>query len=307
MENTIFYHADDYGVTYEQCKKILECNKQGALNSISVIPNVKELDKALGVLEEVDCEHAIRRVLHLNFVEGRPVADIQKVKLLVDDKGYFDKSFVKLLIWSYTKLGNAREQLKSELKEEIKAQIETVMKKYDFDVTAIDSHQHYHIIPIVFECLMEVLQELEKESTCNVGKIRQIRVPVDPLYPIFHVKGMLWKVPAVNWIKWFILKFNSYFCVKQIRNAGYEIPVFFGILFTCEMKKDVVFNLLGQYRQYAEKKNEKLELMFHPGNLSAKYELLDERKKELEEFYMSDNRFLEAQCLFQLKSITDVY
>jgi hypothetical protein len=41
--------------------------------------------------------------------------------------------------------------------------------------------------------------------------------------------------------------------------------------------------------------------MFHPGNLEAEYELLDAGSRELKEFYMSDNRFYEAQCLRDLK------
>ena len=62
---------------------------------------------------------------------------------------------------------------------------------------------------------------------------------------------------------------------------------------------EVVEALLPQYKKYAKKRNKSLELMFHPGNLTASYELLDERSKELEAFYMSDNRFAEAACLKQ--------
>ena len=38
-EEHIWFHADDYGVTPEQSKRILDCYKQGVLNSISVLPN----------------------------------------------------------------------------------------------------------------------------------------------------------------------------------------------------------------------------------------------------------------------------
>ena len=40
-----------------------------------------------------------------------------------------------------------------------------------------------------------------------------------------------------------------------------------------------------------------LELMFHPGNLAARAELLDERSEELAAFYLSGSRFEEAECL----------
>ena len=54
---------------------------------------------------------------------------------------------------------------------------------------------------------------------------------------------------------------------------------------------------LPAYQSYAGRKASELELMFHPGNLTAAYELLDARNKELADFYMSDNRFYEAECL----------
>ena len=41
--------------------------------------------------------------------------------------------------------------------------------------------------------------------------------------------------------------------------------------------------------------------MFHPGNLTKREELLDMRSKELEEFYTSENRLDEAECLKRLK------
>ena len=63
------------------------------------------------------------------------------------------------------------------------------------------------------------------------------------------------------------------------------------------MKKEVVEALLPAYKAYAAKRNQELELMFHPGNLAARAELLDERSEELAAFYMSGSRFDEAECL----------
>jgi hypothetical protein len=89
--------------------------------------------------------------------------------------------------------------------------------------------------------------------------------------------------------------------MKILEKRGINIPVFFGMFYTCEMKYDVVEHLLDSYISYARENNRDLELMFHPGNLEAEYELLDADSRELKEFYMSDNRFYEAQCLRNLK------
>ncbi len=292
----VWYHADDFGVSPAQSEKILACFREGALNSISILPNVPDLSGAHALLERTDPERRIRRVLHLNFVEGRPLAGAERTSLLTDDKGYFDKSFVKLFIWSRTLNGKRRQALKIQLCAEIRAQLRAVTSEHDFGITAVDSHQHYHMIPIVFDCLMQVLAEEEFKPLT----IRQVRIPVDPLKPVFSVRGG--KIRAVNLVKWMILKSTAKRNCKILSKKGIEVPVFFGILYTCEMKYEVVKRLLPAYIRYADKRGASLELMFHPGSLSAEYELLDGRRRELWEFYASDNRFFEAECLRMLKT-----
>jgi hypothetical protein len=153
------------------------------------------------------------------------------------------------------------------------------------------------MIPIVFDVVMEVIS-LEEFKNIN---IQYIRIPVDPLKPIFSTKGIVGKIPKINWIKWTILKLYDGRNRRILKDKRIKTPVFFGIFFTCEMKYEVVEELLGAYEAYARKKNMDLELMFHPGSLSTEYELLDSRSEELKEFYMSDNRFYEAECLKNIK------
>lgn len=292
--NMIWFHADDFGVTAAQSRCILSCFQDGALNSISILPNTDALGESLELLDEADPgADKIRRVLHLNFVEGRPLAGAENVPLLVDKTGHFDKSFITFFEWNYIKRGAARRKLAKQLRLEIAAQLRAVTAEHDFRITAIDSHQHYHMIPVIFDSLMEVLSEQEFEHL----SIQHIRIPADPLTPLMHHAAMRRGVPVINWVKWWILKIYANRNKTILQKKGIKAPVFFGIFYTCEMKLEVVRALLPSYRAYAGSKDEELELMFHPGNLTAGYELLDERKKELAEFYMSDNRFYEAECL----------
>lgn len=298
MKNNIWFHADDFGVTKEQSERILSCYQNGALNSISVLPNTPALRESLEVLNRVDPGGTcIRRVLHLNFVEGKPLAGAERVPDLVDNSGYFDKSFIDFFRWNYSKRGERRREIVRQLRLEIAAQLRAVTGECDYKITAIDSHQHYHMIPIVFDSLMEVLLENEFEHL----RIYQVRIPVDPAAPLMHSAQMRRGVPKINWVKWYILKIYAGRNKKLLRDKGIETPVFFGIFYTCEMKKEVVEALLPSYKTYADKRDQGLELMFHPGNLTARYELLDERSKELVEFYMSDNRYYEAECLKLLR------
>jgi len=296
-ESKVWYHADDFGVSIEQSERILACYTDGALNSISILPNVGDLGGALALLDRIDADCNIRRVLHLNFVEGKPLAGAQTVPLLVDKLGYFDKSFETLLVQSCMAGSKKRTLLKQQLCAEIRAQLRAVTQDYDFRITAVDAHQHYHMIPMVFDCLMKVLEE----EAFGQLEIRQIRVPVDPISLVFSVRNRPQKVMPVNLLKWLVLKILSGRNDRRLKEKGIEVPVFFGILYTCEMKWDIVSILLPKYKAYAEQKGTSLELMFHPGNLTAEYELPDQRRRELRAFYMSDNRFFEAECLKTLK------
>lgn len=294
MKRNIWFHADDFGVTTEQSERILSCYQNGVLNSISVMPNTPALKESLGILDQVDPGGTqIRRVLHLNFVEGRPLAGAENVPELVDNTGYFDKSFIQFFQWNYTRRGVKRRELMRQLKLEIAAQIQAVTSVCDYRITAIDSHQHYHMIPIVFDSLMEVLSEMG----WGYNEIHQIRIPVDPTAPLRNNAQMRRKVPKINWVKWCILKIFAERNKKILHSRGMETPVFFGIFYTCEMKKEVVEALLPAYRNYADQKEQSLEMMFHPGSLTDCNELLDARSKELAVFYMSDNRYAEAECL----------
>lgn len=296
-DKVTWYHADDFGVSAEQSEKILSCYQNGALNSISILPNGSDLGGALALLDKADSKHIIRRVLHLNFVEGKPLAGAKQVPLLVDKEGYFDKSFFRFFIWNYTACGKWRVELKRQIRAEIRAQLRAVTAEHDFHITAVDSHQHYHMIPIIFDCLIAVLGEEEFADL----DIRQVRIPTDPVKPVLAVKRQR-RIPVMNLVKWLVLKTSSKRNSKILSQKGIEVPVFFGIFYTCEMKWEIVKELLPAYKKYANGKNSSLELMFHPGNLTAEYELLDKRRGELREFYMSDNRFFEAECLKMLKS-----
>lgn len=298
MKNKIWFHADDFGVTTEQSERILGCCQNGALNSISVLPNTPALRESLAVLNRCDPDGTrIRRVLHLNFVEGKPLAGAENVPDLVDDSGYFNRSFIHFFRWNFVKRGAGRRELARQLRLEIAAQLRAVTGACDYKITAVDSHQHYHMIPIVFDCLMEVLGEKEFEHL----RIRQIRIPVDPAAPLMRHAQMRRGVPKMNWVKWCILKIYAERNKKILRCKGIDTPVFFGIFYTCEMKREVVEALLPAYKAYADKRDQDLELMFHPGNLMASHELLDARSKELVAFYMSDNRYYEAECLKLLR------
>ena len=71
MKN-IDIHADDYALTVNTSKDMLECMKAGKLNSISIVPNTSVFEECMGLLyQEIPTLPFLPLMsVHLDFVEG---------------------------------------------------------------------------------------------------------------------------------------------------------------------------------------------------------------------------------------------
>ena len=97
MAERIIFHADDYGANKEISQQILGCCKNGgALNSLSVLPNSPDLEGCMELLAPYRERLAIS--VHLNLAEGPSVADPRQIPWLVDRRGMFSISFLKVLL-----------------------------------------------------------------------------------------------------------------------------------------------------------------------------------------------------------------
>lgn len=291
MKNRILYHADDYGVSKTQSDIMLECYENGVLNSVSVMPNTNRCDECYHMIADKVSEAKIRCVVHLNLIEGYSLVPASEIPHLVNDKGMLSCSFVSVLKMNYS---SKRNLYKKELKREIAAQIAKVVSLTGTKVINIDSHQHFHMIPIVWESIMEIIRE-------NGYELNDLRISLDPLSILLSTPSVWKYLKPVNLIKWSLLRF---LCPssKVLKQTKANIPVFFGLFFTCEMKWDVVKVLLPKYKAYATARGRDLELMFHPGAVLDENELLDASNEELREFYASPNREYEKRTIMALKS-----
>lgn len=289
MRDMIFYHSDDYGVSILQSQSIKDCYEKGVLNSVSIMPNSPKSQKAFEMIQDEVENGKIRCVVHLNFIEGKSLASKECIPDLVDEDGNLKCSFVSVLKMNYHK---NRTVYKKQFIAEITEQIKVVSEWTNSKKIQVDSHQHFHMIPIVWEALMEVIKTEGYE-------LQYIRISLDPI-SILMTTPSVWKyLRPVNLIKWGLL---SFLCPskKQRRMTKADIPVFFGLFYTCEMKWEVVSRLLPKYKAYAKKREKSLELMFHPGAVYDKAELLDADNQELVEFYASKNREDEKNTLLTL-------
>ena len=153
-------HADDYGLTMNTSIDIMEGVNAGKLNSISIMPNTTCFDVAKKYFFENVLENKMPLIsVHLNFMEGYCVADKSKLSYLVDEDGLFCISWGTLVKYNYNYF--IRKKVKEQLKVEIRAQLHKVIDAYGLlaedKKLRVDSHQHTHMIPIVMEALIEVI------------------------------------------------------------------------------------------------------------------------------------------------------
>lgn len=197
----IYYHADDYGVTTEQSKDILDCFINGRLNSVSIILNSPDTYNSYQMINNYVADGQLRCVAHLNFVEGKSMTQDWRndVPHLVnhdsDHDGNLTCTFRSLLMAGY---GPARDTIKNELKNEIRSQLGYFAELTGSKTISIDSHQHFHMIPIVWDALREVVDEAGYD-------VKYIRIPVDPVEPI-KKSGATSKVSCLNYTKWLTLQ-----------------------------------------------------------------------------------------------------
>jgi len=289
----IYYHADDLGQSIEQSKPFLECHTDGVLNSLAVMTNSPRAKECYELVRDlVDCGE-IRPTVHLNFVEGPALSEKEKVISIVDERGYLHLGFLKAVFMGLS-FGKKRLYYKEQIKNEIRLQLSKGLEifkgeKEELPRWGVDSHLHYHMIPIIWESLCEVIKEDELSPSW-------IRVSKDPFSPVFTTPAVWKKVSPINVIKWMILKILGP-SRKKVENLGTSVPVFFGMFFTLKMEKDVVSKLHAKYEKVAKKQGRDLELMFHPGYNENRDETLDPTNDDFWKANSSEFRRKEQETL----------
>ena len=289
-------HADDYGLTMNTSKDILAGVNAGKLNSISVMPNTACFEEAKEYFFENMEKAKIPAIsVHLNFMEGYCVADKSELGFLVNEEGIFHISWGMLVKYNYNFV--IRDKVKVQLKTEIKAQIQRVVKAYGLLENGrklrVDSHQHTHMIPIVMEALLEVITE-EKIPT------EYIRISKEPWIVYLKKIHFLPTYRIINMIKVMILNWYSMKDEKLLEKAGIPTMLLSGVFLSGKMDIVRVRALLPELKKYADKKQVQLEVLFHPGS-ALKEEMGKEfNHPDANEFYLSPNRQIEYEAMMGL-------
>ena len=277
----IYFCADDYGISKISNARIEECLKNGVLNKISVLPNSDALDFKRRLLGE-----NVKLSLHLNLIEGYPLSKKEDVSLIVSDKGFFKYSFIGLFFLSI--FGN-RSLLEKQLYNEIKMQVDFWKKEMGEETPIfVDSHQHTHMIPLVFKTLMRVIKEENVE-------VEYIRIPAEPILPYIKSPSLYFKFRPIGLIKQWLLKFLKFVNRKELKKANIKSALFMGIMFSGQLTDDKINKLLPYYK----KQNENIEIAFHPGYLESGESLIDGFRQNFKKFYYSKWRRIEYDTLLK--------
>ena len=281
----IYFCADDYGLNSVSSMRIKRCIDEGALNKVSVFPNFEEVD-----LQSLVNKKNVRISLHLNLVEGKCMSNSEEIGLLADKNGVFKNTFAGLFKLNFLK----RKKLEDELYKEIKAQVLYWKSILPEGVPfCVDSHQHTHMIPAVFEMLLKVLDDE------NIA-LKYMRIPAEPVLPYIKTPSLYLTYSPVNVIKQWLLNFLWLFNKPQAKKHNISVSLFIGILFSGKMNRERVCKILPKYIKTAEKHGKDIEVLFHPGYLDKSE--IDFKSKNIvfEKFYLSNNRKTEFDSAMKI-------
>ena len=276
----IYICADDYGLCGVSDEHIDECCERGILNKISILPGLRYKNEEIKNIS-----------LHINLVEGKALSRRENVSLLTTNDGKFRYSFGNLFILS---LSPKRKQLKKQLYAEIKAQISYFCSEVSPDSPImVDSHQHTHMIPLVFKTLMKVIED-EKIN------VKYLRIPAEPIMPYVKTPSLYFTYSPVNLIKQWLLKILWQINKKEFKKLKISPALFMGILFSGCMDEIRVKKILPHYIRLCKKHNKDMEILFHPGFIDKEIKT-ETIREEFSKFYLSEGRKIEYNTVINLK------
>ena len=232
----IIINADDFGYSKDNNEAVKQGFLSGFITSASIMTNMQGFDDAVNILKEIP---NIDLGFHFNIMEGK---SITKCSLLCGKDGYFNQSYIDLILKSHNKA------FMQEIEQEVKAQLEKTLKYHK--ISHIDSHIHTHAIPNIFKLTVKLAKEY------NINFIRtQKEIP----YIVFE-KSYNLKYP-VNMIKNILLDYytkinKKELSIQKINSNDY----FIGILYTGNMDEKAIIEGIKKIK----KDNTITEIIFHP-------------------------------------------
>jgi len=138
----LIINADDFGISHAVNRAVLDCFLYGTLDSATLMVNMPYVEEAV----EMSLKNQLSVGLHFNLTLGKPVSEICKVESLINESGefYSRREFIKR--YFLNKISH------HDIEVEFSAQIDRFMS-FGLNLDHIDSHQHIHVLPKLFDRL----------------------------------------------------------------------------------------------------------------------------------------------------------
>lgn len=281
------YHADDYGLFPAQGRRILDCSDHGVLNAISIMANSPYLPECMEMLRSY--QDRLKITLHLNFMEGRAFFP----GLLTNAEGVFQISFGTLLLHSFLP---DRGKYRAALRDEIRAQIFALLPYLEEKrPLRIDGHAHYHMLPMVFDALMDVIQEEQLP-------VSYIRIPRESIGLYLRHRRELEGFQPINLVKVLILNLLARRNCRKYKASLKQLEqrVFLGVMFSGRMSFQNVSALLPEAKALALKKGWGVEVLAHPGGVYEEADVTELTHGDDVKFLTSEFRQTESEMFSKL-------
>ncbi len=256
----VIVHNDDFGLTYGFSEAILDCHTNGVTTSTSVRVNGTAYKNSLKALKR---QKSLGVGLHLNLTDGPG----------------FDKKFPRLLVESlfWTK------KQQEEIKNLVEVQFIQAIKKDKLKIDHINSHDHVHMIPKIFNLT---------SNLCKKYNINYLRLTNEKYYLTGKFSTDIKPYLNKNILKLLLLKYFAKINSRILENYGLKSIPFYGLLHTDNMTEKA---LIGAFENAKENKFTTIEILTHPVYRSKKDKLFT--SKFIENYSKKKNRLIEARAL----------
>jgi chitin disaccharide deacetylase len=143
----LIVHADDFGLTEAINRGIVKTHTEGIVTSTSIVACGTAFDDAVRLYRSIP---SLDVGVHLTIIEERPVLETVTIPTLVTDGGTFyphANQFLKRYMINRITIDDVYREFEAQLRKVLDSGI---------PVSHLDSHQHIHAFPRIFECTVEL-------------------------------------------------------------------------------------------------------------------------------------------------------
>jgi chitin disaccharide deacetylase len=283
-KDNLYIHADDYGLTTGITHSLDGLIKDGCINSVSVIANgYDNFNFNFNLFKD------IRICAHINIFENIPISNKKNLKNILNNNERFRQSFVFYILVYYFSFRSKRKIIE-QIGIEVEAQLIDLSKMAGgfHNIKCIDSHNHIHMIPYIFDIFADL---------CKKYKIESIRTVREVYHLDFYKDNIFNTVFYIGLIKSFLLGFFTFINRKSVKNNGLLTNKYFiGVLFSGRMSLDSITKSLTRVKNKVSDK-EYVEVVLHPGVAYKNERIYWDSSPSLAKFYMANGRKNENNIL----------